>query len=157
MPSRDAPSTGFRFGKGIYFTDSSSKAAASSLSSSKYGEGFLILAEVALGDMEKVFKPTQFNGAPGYKHSVYGVGKSKPKLIGIKDLHSKDQSTFMPSELTVCSPSALFFNTGKLIQNPDMLELPPGMDLDQKLNDFVVYDEAQVKMSYLVHFEYQMN
>jgi hypothetical protein len=69
----------------------------------------------------------------------------------------REEQSFMPSELTVCSPDALFFNTGKLAANPDLQDLPPGMQLDHKFNDFVVYDEAQVKMSYLVHFNYAIN
>ena len=60
--------------------------------------------------------------------------------------------------MTFCGPSALFFNTGKLGNNPDLEEMPPGMQVEHhKLNEFVVYDEAQVKMSYLVHFRYAIN
>lgn len=110
------------FGKGIYFTDCSSKAANQSiLPFSKQGDGFLLLCQVALGDTYKVFKPLQqLTKPPLYHHSVYGVGTHKPKLIGIKDLHSPDALTFAPSELTVCSEQALFLNTGKLGPNPDV-------------------------------------
>ena len=49
----------------------------------------------------------------------------------------------MPNELTAGTPDALFLNTGKLSTNPDMKEIPSGaLETDQKLNEFVVYDEA---------------
>jgi hypothetical protein len=58
VPDVEAPSTGFMFGKGLYFTDCSSKAAHQSLLTHfKEGDGFLILCEVALGDIHKAFKP----------------------------------------------------------------------------------------------------
>ena len=81
----------------------------------------MLLCEVALGNMHKAFKPTQFGKPPIYYHSVYGVGQQKPKLIGIKDLN-RENDNFQPSEMSVCSPDALFFNTGKLAANPDLAE-----------------------------------
>lgn len=46
------------FGKGIYFNDCSSKAARESiLPNYKSGDGFILLCEVALGDMHKAFGP----------------------------------------------------------------------------------------------------
>jgi len=91
LPPAEAPSTGYMFGKGLYFSDSSSKAMIQSVNpSTRQGEAFIILCEVALGTMHKVFKPHQFAKAPMYHHSVYGVGQQKPKLIGIKDLRSED-------------------------------------------------------------------
>ena len=54
--------------------------------------------------------------------------------------------------MTICSPNALFFNTGKLQDNPDLKEKPSSVEhSDFKFNDFVVYDENQIKMRYLVH------
>jgi hypothetical protein len=45
-------------------------------------------------------------------------------------------------------------NTGVVAHNPDLDELPSGQNPpDLKLNDFVVYDESQIKMRYLVDFE----
>jgi hypothetical protein len=75
----------------------------------------------------------------------------KPKLSGIKDMKSQDKENFLPNESTACTPNALFLNTGKLGPNPDLKDLPAGMTTsDLKLNEFVVYDESQVKMVYLV-------
>ena len=63
-------------------------------------------------------------------------------MIGIKDLKSKDQTNFEPSELTICSPTALFINTGRLVDNPDLEMKPYDTPMPElKFNDFVVYDE----------------
>lgn len=75
VPVDVAPSTTFMFGKGIYFADCSSKAARESIiQNTNKGDGFLLLCEVALGDMHKVFAPYQYSKPPAYCHSVYGVG-----------------------------------------------------------------------------------
>lgn len=58
LPPAEAPSTGYMFGKGLYFSDCSSKAISYSVNPSiKKGEAFVLLSEVALGTMFKVFKP----------------------------------------------------------------------------------------------------
>jgi len=49
------------------------------------------------------------------------------------------------------SPKALFFNTGEIRSSPEITDLPPGQGVpDLKLNDFVCYDEAQVRLRYAV-------
>jgi hypothetical protein len=79
--------------------------------------------------MHKAHKPTQLTRPPLYSHSVYGLGQFKPKLVGLKDVNrglrgEEDGShSFLPSEMTVCSPEALFFNTGKLGANNDIQEV----------------------------------
>ena len=56
--------------------------------------------------------------------------------------------------MTYDKPNACFINTEKLAANPDLEEVPAGENPpDLKFNDFVVYDEAQVKMRYIVDFE----
>lgn len=46
---------------------------------------------------------------------------------------------------------ALFFPTGKMAENPDLEHKPPGIvDVEHKYNEFVVYDESQVKLQFLV-------
>lgn len=48
---QEAPSSVYMFGKGLYFTDCSSKAANHCQMAQRSSEGFLVLAEVALGNM----------------------------------------------------------------------------------------------------------
>ena len=47
---KDAPSTGYMFGKGIYFADLASKSAQYCFASSENPTGILLLCEVALGN-----------------------------------------------------------------------------------------------------------
>jgi len=154
------------FGKGVYFTDCFSKAViqcnpVKSASSSDSKTVYVILSEVALGDMHKAFAPHQFKrSAPQFCHSVYGVGLQKPANTGIKDLNQPGPD-FAPNPETFDKPQALFLNTGKMQANTDLEEveknvigssnniLGDGMP-DLKFNDFVVFDEAQIKMRYLV-------
>ena len=70
----DAPVTGYMFGKGIYFADVPSKSANYCCATPENPEGLLLLCEVALGDMYRVYQAKQFKRAPKYFHSVYGVG-----------------------------------------------------------------------------------
>jgi hypothetical protein len=60
LPAPEVPSATYRYGKGLYFTDCFSKVAVSLANKSKSGGGdiFILLSEVALGDMHKVYKPT---------------------------------------------------------------------------------------------------
>jgi hypothetical protein len=60
----EAPSSVYMFGKGLYFTDCASKAANHCQTTVRSTEGFLILAEVALGNMHKAYKPQFFKRAP---------------------------------------------------------------------------------------------
>ena len=57
--------------------------------------------------------------------------------------------------MTFDKPNALFLNTGKMQANPDLDEASKTPDL--KLNDYVVYDESQIKMKYLIDFQIVMN
>lgn len=102
MPNADSSMTGYMFGKGIYFTDCFSKAALQSLGPAKKiantsHRSFILLSEVALGDMHRAYAPHQFKrSAPMFCHSVYGVGLQKPEQLGIKDL-CQPAPQFLPS------------------------------------------------------------
>ena len=120
---------------------------------------YVILSEVALGDMHKAFAPHQFKrSAPNFCHSVYGVGLQKPSNNGIKDLNQPGPD-FAPSQSTFDTPEALFLNTGKLAANTDLETMDRNViggsaNVDEmpdlKYNEYVVFDEAQIKMRYLV-------
>jgi poly [ADP-ribose] polymerase len=94
MPSKEAAQTGYMFGKGIYFYDSVSKALVHTegsklkqLTQGQSTKAYLVLSEVALGDMHKAYAAHQFKrSAPMYCHSVYGIGLFKPNKIGIRDI-----------------------------------------------------------------------
>ena len=78
---KNAPVTGYMFGKGIYFADQSSKSAQYSLmwANNRRPVGYLFLADVALGRIKK--EPARSTGKrrrDGY-HSVQGC--KGPRLI----------------------------------------------------------------------------
>ena len=50
----EAPATGYMFGKGVYFADSSSKSANYVFASAANNIGFMLLCEVALGKMNEL-------------------------------------------------------------------------------------------------------
>ena len=79
----------------------------------------------------------------------------KPCIKGLRDLNN-EAGDFQLDEETLKTPQPLFFNTGKMKANPELAEGPQheeGMN-DQKFNDFVVYDNAQVKLRYALLCEF---
>lgn len=68
IPGAEVPGATFRHGKGLYFTDCASKAIMQSMSSSiktaDSSVGYVLLCEVALGDMHKTVKPGQVTKPP---------------------------------------------------------------------------------------------
>ena len=75
----EAPVTGYMFGKGVYFADMSSKSANYCFTNRENNTGILVLAEVALGDMNEKYSSDYYaaNLPPG-KSSTKGVGKTAP-------------------------------------------------------------------------------
>lgn len=66
------------FGKGVYFSDCSSKSANYTFVEPG-SSGLLMLSEVALGDMFDLIHANEYaNCLPTGKHSVRGVGKCYP-------------------------------------------------------------------------------
>lgn len=164
MPAPEAPSNLMRFGKGIYLTDCFSRAAsqchdANSLSQSADGAaeaklGLVFLVEVALGDMHWAYAPDPLMKMPPMAHSVYGIGAQKPDIRGLIDLRST-KANFQVDENATDMKSQLFFNTGKMRPNPDMTaEHAQESTSEQRFNDYVVFDEAQVKLKYAVLCEF---
>ena len=106
--------------------------------------------------MHKVYKPKGFARAPDFCHSVYGVGEQRPRLTGLKDFSQEDNG-FTLGEEAIGSVSSVLFNTGKMADNPDLEEnLEMGMN-PLKFNEYVIYDEAQVRIRYLLHCDFIFN
>jgi len=124
----EAPTTGFAFGKGVYFSDQFGKCVG--YSSGYKGERFLLLAEVALGNMNVVNKPTYMEKPPAGTHSTKGQACIEPDF--------EKESIVLPNSVRV-----------------PMGELRPVKDPNNKLslsyNEYVVYDESQVRLRYLIH------
>lgn len=74
----EAPTTGYMFGKGVYFADALSKAHAYSRSHEQLGSALVLLSEVVLGKSKKLWRANYVENLPSEYQSVHGVGKQGP-------------------------------------------------------------------------------
>jgi len=126
---KEAPTSGYMFGKGIYLADLSSKAAMYCNANATNPEGLLLLCEVALGNTHQILRAKSFKKPPSPCHSVMGVGRTSPT-----------------DELEI-SPGINFY-TGNLRENP----LAAQSEL--RYNEYIVYDIGQVKLKYLIRCQF---
>ena len=126
----EAPSTGYMFGKGLYFADSVSKSANYCRATRTQNRVTLLLCEVACGDMYPCKSAEFLEKAPHGYHSTTGVGKQG--LDAANEEVSEDGSV-------TC--------TGPLIANEE------AQDSALMYNEFIVYDVNQVRIAYLVEVE----
>jgi len=122
----EAPSSGQLFGKGIYFADLPEKSAHY-CSYDSLGHGILLLCEVALGDRCLLYTPSPIFILPRGKHSIFGRGKRG--TLGSSYLHTDDGMMIPTAE--------------KPIDNCRKLDW----------NEFVVYNEGQVRIRYIVRIQ----
>lgn len=122
----EAPATGYMFGKGIYFADLVSKSAQYCFTERNNPVGFLLLSEVALGEVYELKKAEYMERPPRGKHSTKGLGKKVPTASE----HVKwKEDVVVPCGKPVAS-------------NVKASEL--------MYNEYIVYDTAQVKMQFLL-------
>lgn len=129
----EAPSTGYMFGKGIYFADLSSKSANYCIAGGNDNIGLLLVCQVSLGEMMEKTSAFYVKKLPPKYQSVKGVGKTHPDP---KDAHDLDD---------VVVPY------GKPVLNPDVSKT------DLLYNEYIVYNTNQVMFKYLlkVRFNYK--
>uniref|UniRef100_A0A183BM04 Poly [ADP-ribose] polymerase n=1 Tax=Globodera pallida TaxID=36090 RepID=A0A183BM04_GLOPA len=134
----EAPSTGFMFGKGVYFADISSKSANYSLCDPDK-PGFLLLSEVALGEVLdlKESDSKMHQKLPKGKDSVKGVGRYVPLPNGGRKI---DGNVEVPC--------------GKPTRNA---ELDAEDETSLIYNEFVVYNLDQIRERFLVEVEYMFD
>ena len=127
----EAPSTGYMFGKGVYFADCFSKSANYCFVNSR-GRGVIALCEVDLGESLTIID-ADYNAAKrlGNKyHSVLAEGSSKPK-----DFEQTDNGR-------------LKVPVGPLIKRDDSVKR------SLLYNEYIVYDASRVRMKYLVELDF---
>uniref|UniRef100_A0A914XV90 Poly [ADP-ribose] polymerase n=1 Tax=Panagrolaimus superbus TaxID=310955 RepID=A0A914XV90_9BILA len=130
----EAPANGYMFGKGIYFADMVSKSAQY-CDSLRDDQGYLLLCEVALGKIErKRNHDSRIKKPKNGKSSIKGLGQIVPEKC--------DFSTLIEDGITV--PIGKAINLGS--KNYSLI-----------YNEYIVYDEAQVKMKYLVRAKFNKN
>lgn len=130
---KEAPVTGYMFGKGVYFADLVSKSAQYCFSTKKSPTGIMLLSEVALGESYELKKAQYVEKLPRGKHSTKGVGRLKPEESGFKKWR---EDVLVPS--------------GKPV--------PSGVrSTDLQYNEYIVYNRDQIKLQFLlkVKFNYK--
>jgi len=134
----EAPVTGYMFDKGVYFADMSSKSANYCFTNTTNNVGMVMLAEVALGDMQEM-KAADYHAATvcrkAKKHSVKGLGRTAPDPKACKLLENGCTVPTGKGTATGVKDSSLLYN------------------------EYIVYDISQVKMKYLlqVKFKYDIH
>ncbi|VDM07643.1 unnamed protein product [Wuchereria bancrofti] len=124
----EAPTTGYMFGKGIYFADLVSKSA--NYCYALNAEGFILLCEVALGEMQEEINAKSIMKPDKGKHSVKGLGQTIP-----------DPDEYFVTEDGVTIPMGKPIDTKR-------------QDLTLLYNEYIVYDVAQVEIKYLVRVKF---
>ncbi|KAF2363710.1 PADR1 domain [Trinorchestia longiramus] len=125
----EAPSTGYMFGKGVYFADMVSKSANYCGVSGVNSTGLLLLCDVALGNMEKKTRAEFVTKLTGGKHSTMGCGRTYPDPDGSKFLDGIEVPLAKPKEDPSVKSSLLY-------------------------NEYIVYDVAQVNVKYLMQLKF---
>lgn len=127
----EAPSTGYMFGKGIYFADMSSKAANYCHHKQSDNTGLLILCEVALGtEKEYLFADGDAAKLPNGCHSVFGRGMTGPVKENLVEF---EDSAVPMGPVKRCDRNVY---SGLLY------------------NEYVVYNVNQIKMKYLIKLRF---
>lgn len=126
----EAPSTGYMFGKGVYFADMFSKSANYCYASSAAKNGVLLLCEVALGDMNELLS-ADYNAdkLPSGKLSTKGVGATAPDF---KKSQILEDGVLVP------------------LGNPKQQQKQGSL----LYNEYIVYNVEQIRMRYVVQVEF---
>lgn len=131
VPASETAMTGMVFGKGIYFTDVFSKAVLQCQFHLSNGVCYVVVSEVALGASNEMFSPDSgASSLPFGTKSTKGCGRIAPEGEG--KLVSIDGST-----------KKVKVPEGKLVETEHRTSL-------LQFNEFVVYDNSQVRMRYLI-------
>lgn len=122
----EAPTTGYMFGKGVYFADLVSKSAQYCFTDKKNPVGLMLLSEVALGEVYELKKATYMEKPPEGKHSTKGLGKKVPEESGYVKWRN---DVIVPCGKPVSSK----------VKASELM-----------YNEYIVYNTAQVKMQFLL-------
>jgi len=127
----EAPSTGYMFGKGVYFADLVSKSANYCATSRTNNTGVLLLCDVALGNTYDLTTSEFITQLPNGKHSTKGCGTQVPDVKGDIEVEP-----------------GLVAHTGPITQDKS---ITAGHLM---YNEYIVYDIAQIQLRYLVRLKF---
>uniref|UniRef100_T1IQQ9 Poly [ADP-ribose] polymerase n=1 Tax=Strigamia maritima TaxID=126957 RepID=T1IQQ9_STRMM len=127
----EAPSTGYMFGKGVYFADMVSKSANYCCTNKSNPIGLMLLCEVALGNMHELKNADFVTKLPSGKHSTKGIGVTEPDPT-VK--HVDSDGVEIPLGQGVKSS----------VPNTSLL-----------YNEYIVYDVSQINVKYLLKMNFK--
>jgi len=127
----EAPVTGYRFGKGIYFADIMTLSSNyCRVTSANGGIGCMLLSDVSLGQLYKCPRDKYMDKPPSPFHSTWALGKIEPD----------------PKE-NVTTPDGCIIPSGKII--------PSGItDCACHEHQYIVYGEEQSYLKYLLKLKF---
>jgi len=125
----EAPSTGYNFGKGVYFADAFAKSLPYCRGAHSTGVHLLLLCEVAVGKSYKVQQPEYMEQPPPGFESTQALGIRSPN----------PRKTFVTSK-------GVKVPLGEMIEDEQK---------SMAYNEFIVYDEARVKIKYVAMVRHQ--
>jgi len=130
----EAPTSGLAFGAGVYFADMFSKSIVYT-HISQTSPGFLLLCEVALGNIYEILEFKHMEKAPEGYHSVKALGSQTPDFS-----------------------QTIYLQNGAMIPVGNTIEAPKLKDNKYYpvLNsEYIVYDSSQIRMRYLVQVKHK--
>ncbi|CAD2221900.1 Poly(ADP-ribose) polymerase, regulatory domain/Poly(ADP-ribose) polymerase catalytic domain containing protein, putative [Angomonas deanei] len=133
----EAPVTGYMFGKGIYFSDVSSKSANYCNTTRTSNTGLMLLCEVALGEQKEYVQASYVTKLPAPYQSTKGVGQMFPDPKG---------------EITVGGETDVIWPVGKMTKDDE-----DKRNLALLYPEHIVYDVNQCRMRYLVQLKFKYN
>ncbi|KAL6078683.1 Poly [ADP-ribose] polymerase 1 [Balamuthia mandrillaris] len=125
----EAPKSGYRFGKGVYFADIISKSASYCRTSSSAPLGIMLLNEVALGTMNELLNDQYMEKPSPGTHSTKALGATAPN----------------PAKTVVWDG----------VQVPKGEPIHTGIRSSCSHNEYIVYDTSQIKMRYLLMLDFK--
>jgi len=125
----EAPKTGYRFGKGVYFADIISKSGSYCFTSNESPVGVMLLAEVALGNMNELKTDQYMEKAPPGTDSTKALGMTAPAEKSTEFILNKVKVPLGKPEKT-------------------------GLHTSCSHNEYIIYDVAQINIRYLLKIKF---
>jgi poly [ADP-ribose] polymerase len=140
---------GSMFGRGIYFADMVSKSA--NYCKNDRDVGLLALCEVALGNVYELIDATSIASPPNGFDSVKGIGKTQPNM---QEAFVHQNGSVIPLGKPVHYSSNEFYCINNVFHGSfDSWFGAPARNPKLFYNEFIVYNEDQINLKYLVMFQ----
>lgn len=121
---KEAPCTGYLFGKGVYFANMAGKSADYTCSELSNDIGIFVMCEVACGKANEVLFPTFSSKLPSGTHSTRAVGMTRP---------DPSVSKTMEKDIEIPLGKTKEFKKGHMCND-----------------EFIVYNTNQIRMRYIL-------